>query len=122
VSDGNGTSGGSMRRRFRVRGLLLRPWEPRFGEPSDPAPALLGANVVRVLCSRVDPAAALVELADRRFALTGTVLIAGPAGMLLEHLGHRHAQASEAERPWLAQCIERLGRERWPDRTTAWPA
>jgi hypothetical protein len=107
-----------MSGRFHVRALTFRRWEEQFGDPREPS-SVLDIGVERTLCSRAAPASALVKLTDRRLALTGAVVITGPAGKLLDHLRHQHAHAAEAERQWLADCIELLRRERSRDRTDA---
>jgi hypothetical protein len=83
---------------------------------------VLGVEVERTLCSRDAPPSALVRLLDRRFAVTGAVLAAGPSAQLAEYLRSRRAHASDDERRWLEQCIEQLRSEHARDRAATAPA
>ncbi len=68
----------------------LRPWQPEFGDPAVPA-RVLGVAVTRRLLRSADPPAALVQLADRRYALTGSVLMVGTPRQLAGYLRRRAA-------------------------------
>ena len=57
---------------------------------------------------------ALVELADGRFALTGTTYAAGTARALKRHLRRRSRLVSEDDRAWLSTVIEELSRRSSP--------
>ena len=83
----------------------LRPWQPEFGDPAEPT-VLLGVPVAHRLLRRADAPEALVLLADRRYALTGPVLIVGSARQLAGYLrrrGSRHP--SPAEDAWLRRVL-----------------
>jgi hypothetical protein len=96
--------------RARLRFFRSCPWEDGFDDPSDPV-SVLGVEVERTLGSRDGPPSALVRLLDRRFAVTGAVLAAGPLAHLTEYLRSRRVHASGDERRWLEQCIEQLQSE-----------
>jgi cell volume regulation protein A len=86
----------------------VRPWQPELGDPADPS-VLLGVPVAHRLLRRADAPAALVVLADRRYALTGPVLIVGSARQLSGYLrrrGVRHPHP--AQDAWLRRVLSVL--------------
>lgn len=86
----------------------VRPWQPELGDPADPT-ALLGVPVVHRLLRRPDAPGALVVLADRRYALTGPVLIVGSARQLAGYLRRRGVRhPSPAQDAWLLRVLSVL--------------
>ena len=86
----------------------VRPWQPEFGDPADPA-ALLGVPVVDRLLRRTEAPGALVVLADRRYALTGSVLVVGSARQVARYLRRRGVRhPSPAQDAWLRRVLSVL--------------
>jgi len=86
----------------------VRPWQQEFGDPADPT-ALLGVAVVDRLLHRSDAPGALVVLADRRYALTGSVLVVGSARQLSSYLRRRGVpHSSPAQGAWLRRVLSVL--------------
>lgn len=68
-----------------------------------------GIPVVASHAVNVAMGEALVELGDRRFALTGATVAMGPAGKLARHLRRRAAAStSRAQAQWLDDSAELL--------------
>ena len=115
---------GAMTRRWRagpierpapvpigVRGspqvFSVRPTRPEDGDTGAPR-AINGVEVVRTLRTRPDVPAAIVVLADGRFAVTGPKLIAlGGRGNLIRWCNERadRPNMSPQDRAWLQECI-----------------
>jgi hypothetical protein len=66
--------------------------------------------VVRLLRTREDAPGALVQLADRRYALTGATVAVGPAPRLRRHL-RRSPRRCPAHGLWLAELDRTLDAE-----------
>jgi cell volume regulation protein A len=91
----------------------LRPWRPEFGDPAAPT-VILGLAVTRRLLARTESPAALVQLADRRFALTGPVLVIGAARPLADYLRRRGAPRRPDGDAWIPRVLEVLAAQRPP--------
>jgi hypothetical protein len=90
--------------------FTMGPWDADHGDPRNPR-ELAGAAVVEVICTRDDPPAALVMLADGRYAVTGDRLAVGSARQLKRYVWRqlRHG-GSEAERVWCKEIADELAR------------
>jgi hypothetical protein len=87
------------------------PWHSDWGAQDEPR-EVSGIQVARELLR--GRRGALVQLADGRFALTGTTYAAGTARALKRHLRRRSRLVSEDDRAWLSIVIEELGRRPSP--------
>ena len=87
--------------------FTVGPWDSDWGAQDEPR-EVSGVQVARELL-RGD-SAALVELADGRFALTGTAYAAGTVRALKRHLRRRSRLVSEGDRAWLSSVIDELSR------------
>jgi hypothetical protein len=98
---------------MKARRLIFTagPWHSAWGEQDEPR-EVSGIRVVRELL-RSD-GGALVQLADGRFALTGTTYAAGTARALKRHLRRRSRLVPEGDRAWLSIVIEELSRRPSP--------
>jgi cell volume regulation protein A len=83
-----------------------RPWDEAEGDPAHPR-TVAGHLVVEHLRTRRDVPGALVLLADGRFAVTGPVLMIGPAAQLQAQARRRLAAAAgdDAEYAWWQEVI-----------------
>ncbi len=87
------------------------PWRSDWGEQDVPR-EVFGIRVAReILRGR---GAALVQLADGRFALTGATYATGTARALMRHVRSRARLVPERDRAWLSNVIEELGRRPSP--------
>lgn len=95
-------------RTFRRRVFSAGPGDPRAGVADCPT-EVLGVAVRTILLVREDVPAALVLLADQRFAMTGKVTAIGNAADLGAHARRRAQRCpSTAEQQWLHACAEHL--------------
>jgi cell volume regulation protein A len=86
----------------------VRPWQSEFGDPAAPA-TLLGVPVVERLLRRDDAPGALVVLGDRRYALTGSVLVVGSGRQIAGYVRRRAVrQPSPAQDAWLRRVVSVL--------------
>ena len=86
----------------------VRPWPPELGDPADPT-TLLGVPVVDRLLLRTDAPGALVVLADRRYALTGSKLVVGSARQVADYVRRRGVgHPSPAQDAWLRRVLSVL--------------
>ncbi|MGI8779068.1 MAG: potassium/proton antiporter [Solirubrobacteraceae bacterium] len=82
-----------------------RPWDAGDGDPAHPR-AVAGNPVVEHLRTRRDVPGALVILADGRFAVTGPILMMGPAGQVQAQVRRRLIRATDdAEISWWQEVI-----------------
>jgi hypothetical protein len=95
--------------RSRLRLLTTGPWDARDGR-SRLAEAVAGLPVVSLLRMREDAPGALVQLANRRYALIGAIVAAGPAPRLRRHLRPR-PRRRPAHELWLAELDRTLDAE-----------
>jgi hypothetical protein len=70
--------------------------------------SVLGEQVVARLRVRRDQAAALVALADGRYAVTGSVLIVGSRKDVAAHARRRAQRVDPDERAWLQNVVGAL--------------
>ena len=91
--------------------FTVGPWDSDWGAQDEPR-EVSGVQVARELLRGAG--GALVELADGRFALTGTTYAAGTARALKRHLRRRSRLVSEGDRAWLSTVIEELSRRSSP--------
>jgi potassium/hydrogen antiporter len=85
--------------------FTTRPWDDGDGDPAHPR-AVAGNEVVEHLRTRRDVPGALVILADGRYAVTGPILMMGPAGQLQSQVRRRLAKATDdAEIAWWQEVI-----------------
>jgi potassium/hydrogen antiporter len=78
----------------------VRPWREEFGDPGSPD-AVDGLKVLRTLRTRRGAPAALVQLEDGRFAVTGDVVATGGARQLFRYCRDRIRRAENPEaRSW----------------------
>ncbi len=99
--------------------LTVRLWDVHDGDPSKPD-RVLGIPVGRLLATRTDAPGALVELRDRRFALTGPLAAIGRYRVLRAYVRERaHTRTDPAYRDWLGEVSEQLERMQ-PDSKTRW--
>ena len=82
-----------------------RPWTADDGDPAHPR-AVVGREVVEHLRTRRDVPGALVILADGRFAVTGPILMVGPATQVQAQVRRRLTRAQDsAEQAWWQEVI-----------------
>jgi cell volume regulation protein A len=82
-----------------------RPWGDDDGDPAHPR-EIAGNPVVEHLRTRRDTPGALVILADGRFAVTGPILMIGPAGQVQAQVRRRLIRATDdAEVAWWQEVI-----------------
>ena len=82
-----------------------RPWDAADGDPAHPR-EVAGNPVVEHLRTRRDVPGALVILADGRFAVTGPILMMGPAGQIQAQVRRRLIRATDdAEISWWQEVI-----------------
>ena len=94
----------NVRRQIFTQG----PWREEFGDPTAPT-MVAGVPVRRRLAVRDSADGALVQLADRRFAITGATVVVGPAWQLRLYLRRRARRTtSPAERTWLQEVAAGL--------------
>ncbi|MEV4422154.1 hypothetical protein AB0L40_19560 [Patulibacter sp. NPDC049589] len=102
--------------RHRLRHFTVRPWDDAFGEAGHPE-VLLGTAVAEIIRVRTDGTAALVQLADRRHAMTGAILAVGGRTDLRRYANRRGAQSDDLlERQWYVDCAYLLSNVRGPRR------
>lgn len=90
--------------------FTMGPWSVGHGDPRDPG-ELAGAAIDEVICIRDDPPAALVALADGRYAVTGRLLAVGSPRQLKRYVRRQLGRArSEAERVWYREIADHLAR------------
>jgi hypothetical protein len=90
--------------------FTMGPWGAEHGDPRNPR-ELAGAAVVEVICTRADPPAALVMLADGRYAVTGRLLAVGSARQLKRYVRRQFGRGgSAAERAWFKEIADELAR------------
>lgn len=90
--------------------FTMGPWSAEHGDPRNPG-ELAGAAVDEVICTRDDPPAALVTLADGRYAVTGHRLVVGSARQLKLYARRQlRRSGSEAEWAWFAEIADQLAR------------
>jgi potassium/hydrogen antiporter len=102
-------------RRFRGSPPIFsgRPWVSDRDGPADRPERIAGQAVHEVLRVREDEPAALVALADGRYALTGGTLLLGSSTQLQRWAAQRlRSSTGEGERTWLEQVIGALAAER----------
>jgi potassium/hydrogen antiporter len=102
-------------RRFRAGHPIFteRPWAPDRDGPADRPERIAGQPVHEVVRVREDEPAALVALADGRYAVTGRTLLLGSSAQLQRRAAERlRSSIDEGERTWLEQVIGALGAER----------
>jgi potassium/hydrogen antiporter len=88
----------------------MGPWNAEDGDPRDPG-ELAGVAVHEVICTRDDPPAALLMLADGRYAITGDRLAVGSARQLKLYVRRQlRRRGSEAERAWFEAIAYELAR------------
>jgi cell volume regulation protein A len=86
--------------RGRTPVFSVRPWREEFGDPGNPR-AVDGLEVLRTLRARRGAPAALVQLEDGRFAVTGDVVATGGARQLFRYCRDRIRRAgTPEERSW----------------------
>src|SRR6266480_1760399 len=99
--------------------LTVQAWNIDDGDPSRPN-EVLGIPVDRLLATRSDAPGALVELHDRRFALTGPLAAIGRHRVLRAFVRERaHKKNDPAYREWLAEVSEHLERMQ-PESKARW--
>jgi cell volume regulation protein A len=82
-----------------------RPWSDADGDPAHPRD-VAGHRVVEHMRTRRDVPGALVVLEDGRFAVTGPILMMGPAGQVQAQARRRLARArDDAEMSWWQEVI-----------------
>jgi cell volume regulation protein A len=82
-----------------------RPWVAGDGDPAHPQ-EVVGREVVEHLRTRRDVPGALVILADGRFAVTGPILMVGPAAQLQAQVRRRLTRTVDsAEQAWWQEVI-----------------
>jgi cell volume regulation protein A len=87
-----------------------RPWDAGEGAPAYPR-EVSGIAVTEQLLTRMDEPAALVRLADGRYAFTGSVVSVGSARSLQATARRRLARStSAADREWWREVIGTLAR------------
>jgi hypothetical protein len=88
--------------------LTIRRWDAGDGNPASPE-HVLGIQVDRLLAQRTDAPGALVELHDRRFALTGPLAAIGRHRVLRTYVRERsYKKHDEPYREWLREVSEIL--------------
>ena len=96
--------------------LTVRPWDAHDGDPAKPD-HVLGIPVDRLLAERPDAPGALVELHDRRFAVTGPLAAIGRHRVLRTYVrGRAYKKDDPAYRKWLvevSEVLERMQPESW---------
>lgn len=103
-----------MLMRHHLRHFTVRPWDDAFGEAGDPE-VLAGVAVADIIRVRADVAGALVQLADRRYAMTGAILAVGSRTDLRRYANRRGAQTEDLpERQWYEDCASLLDNVRGP--------
>lgn len=82
-----------------------RPWSDADGDPAHPR-AVGGNRVVEHMRTRRDVPGALVVLEDGRFAVTGPILMMGPAGQVQAQARRRLIRSTDdAETSWWQEVI-----------------
>lgn len=81
------------------------PWQTADGDPGDPR-TVHEIPVTTVVCRRRDGSGALVRLADRRFALTGSTMAMGPARKLRRYL--RRVGSDSLGEDWYEELCDSL--------------
>ncbi len=94
-----------MKRRYPV--FTRAPWREADGDPANPS-TVLGVPVAELLSERPDGGGALVRLADRRYALTGSTVVVGPRRKLERFLRRQRPDTLGEE--WLSELRGVLGR------------
>ncbi len=90
--------------------FTMGPWSAEHGDPRNPR-ELAGAAVHEVICTRDDAPAALVMLADGRYAVTGRLLAVGSPRQLKRYVRRQLGRGrSEAERAWYKEIADELAR------------
>jgi cell volume regulation protein A len=85
--------------------FTTRPWGAEDGDPAHPA-VVAGHAVVEQLRERRDVPGALVVLADGRYAVTGPIMLIGPAQQLQQQVRRRLAAAADdSERAWWQEVV-----------------
>jgi cell volume regulation protein A len=87
--------------------FTVRLWTAADGDPADPQ-TVMRAQVVERLRSRHDMPGALVALDDGRYAVTGPVLVIGPASLVQRQARKALGRAEGAERAWWQEVIGAL--------------
>ncbi len=95
---------------MRLPIFTMGPWSAEDGDPRDPG-ELAGVAVREVICTRDEPPAALLMLADGRYAITGDRLAVGSARQLKLYVRRQlRRRGSEAERAWFEAIAYELAR------------
>jgi hypothetical protein len=90
--------------------FTMGPWRAEDGDARHPR-ELAGAAVEEVICTRDEEPAALVMLADGRYALTGERLVVGSARQLKLYVGRQLRQGlSENDWAWFVEIADALAR------------
>jgi hypothetical protein len=90
--------------------FTMGPWRAEHGDARHPR-ELAGAAVEEVICTREEEPAALVMLADGRYALTGERLVVGSARQLKLYVGRQLRQGhSENDWAWFTGIADELAR------------
>jgi hypothetical protein len=88
--------------------LTVRPWDTRDGDPASPD-CVFGVPVDHLIVERADAPGALVELRDRRVALSGPIAAIGRHRALRSYVRDRARGAGDsADRHWLEQVSTTL--------------
>lgn len=96
--------------KFRRKVFTTRPGAPDPGHDGDSG-EIVGVAVARVFMTRADRPAALVRLADRRFAMTGDVVAVGGACDVAAYARRSALRClSVPDRLWFRACAEELAR------------
>jgi hypothetical protein len=98
------------RRASVLAGIFVSgPWRPEDGDPLQPE-TVRGVSVVARLGQDPRGQSALVRLADRRYALTGSTVVVAPARKLDRYLRRRGREPFGEQ--WCKEARELLRRQR----------
>jgi cell volume regulation protein A len=94
--------------KYRSKVFTVRPGDGTSGVADRPT-EVLGVEVQGMVLVRTDQSAALVVLADRRYAITGNVMAVGNARDLADYAGGRALRCrSRSDRRWFRECANAL--------------
>jgi cell volume regulation protein A len=94
--------------KYRSKVFTVRPGDGRIGVADRPT-EVLGVEVLDTVLVRTDQSAALVVLADQRYAITGNVMAVGNARDVADYAGGRALRCpTRSDRRWFRECANAL--------------